>query len=180
MAEVQQGGGGGGKGDGKIRAKKASTKIDMTPMVDLAFLLLTFFMLTTTFNKPQTMEIIMPEKPKNEEQQPEVNEKKVLTLLLGKNDKIYWYQGITDPNVEITDFSADGIRKTLLQYNAAIKDLLVLIKPSDDSRYKNVVDILDEMNITSIKRYALVEFTPTDKGLIEKKDNGGTTNGDTK
>ncbi|HEX8059730.1 MAG TPA: biopolymer transporter ExbD, partial [Cyclobacteriaceae bacterium] len=98
MSEVQQQGG--GKGDGKVRSKKSSTKIDMTPMVDLAFLLLTFFMLTTTFNKPQTMEIIMPEKPKEEEDQPLVNEKKVLTLLLSKDDKIYWYIGITDPTVE--------------------------------------------------------------------------------
>jgi biopolymer transport protein ExbD len=73
MAEVSQGGGGGGhKKGGKVRAKKASTKIDMTPMVDLAFLLLTFFMLTTTFNKPQTMEITMPEKPKPEDKLPEV------------------------------------------------------------------------------------------------------------
>ena len=169
MAEVQQGGGG-GKGDGKIRAKKASTKIDMTPMVDLAFLLLTFFMLTTTFNKPQTMEIIMPEKPKDEKEQPEVNEKKVLTLLLGKNDKIYWYQGITDPTVEVTDFSADGIRKTLLSYNAAVKDLLVLIKPSDDSRYKNVVDILDEMNITNMQRFAMVKITQEDKDLVRESN----------
>lgn len=170
MSEIQQSGGG-GKGDGKIRSKKSSTKIDMTPMVDLAFLLLTFFMLTTTFNKPQTMEIIMPEKPKVEEDQPLVNEKKVVTLLLGKNDKIYWYQGITDPTVEIADFSKDGIRKVLLEHNAAIKDMTVLIKPSDESRYKNVVDILDEMNITNIKRYALVDITPVDLNLIKKKDN---------
>jgi biopolymer transport protein ExbD len=173
MSEVAQQGGG-GKGDGKVRSKKSSTRIDMTPMVDLAFLLLTFFMLTTTFNKPQTMEIIMPEKPKEEEDQPLVNEKKVITLLLSKNDKIYWYQGITDPTVEVTDFSKDGIRKTLLEYNAAIKDMMVLIKPADDSRYKNVVDILDEMNITNIKRYAIVDITTVDENLIKKKDGGET------
>jgi biopolymer transport protein ExbD len=170
MSEIAQSEGG-GKGDGKVRSKKSSTKIDMTPMVDLAFLLLTFFMLTTTFNKPQTMEIIMPEKPKEEKDQPLVNEKKVVTLLLSKNDKIYWYQGITDPAVEVTDFSKDGIRKVLLEHNAAIKDMTVLIKPADDSRYKNVVDILDEMNITNIKRYALVDITPVDLNLIKKKDN---------
>ncbi|MEI9920963.1 MAG: biopolymer transporter ExbD [Bacteroidota bacterium] len=173
MSEVQQQGGG-GKGDGKVRSKKSSTKIDMTPMVDLAFLLLTFFMLTTTFNKPQTMEIIMPEKPKEEEDQPLVNEKKVVTLLLSKDDKIYYYVGITDPTVEVTDFSKDGIRKTLLDYNAAIKDMTVLIKPADNARYKNVVDILDEMNITNIKRYAIVDITPVDNNLIKKKDGGET------
>jgi len=172
MSEVAQQGG--GKGDGKVRSKKSSTRIDMTPMVDLAFLLLTFFMLTTTFNKPQTMEIIMPEKPKEEEDQPLVNEKKVVTLLLGKDDKIYWYQGITDPTVEVTNFSKDGIRKVLLEHNAAIKDMTVLIKPSDESRYKNVVDILDEMNITNIKRYAIVDITKVDEGLIKKKDGGET------
>src|SRR5205809_6654591 len=102
MAEISQGGGGGSK-DGKVRVKKASTKIDMTPMVDLAFLLLTFFILTTTLNKPQTMELTMPEKPKNEEKLPEVNEKKVVTLILGANNKVYWYHGITDPKIEVTD-----------------------------------------------------------------------------
>lgn len=173
MSEVAQQGGG-GKGDGKVRSKKSSTRIDMTPMVDLAFLLLTFFMLTTTFNKPQTMEIIMPEKPKEEEDQPLVNEKKVLTLLLDKEDKIYWYIGITDPTVEVTNFSKDGIRKVLLERNAAIKDMMVLIKPSDESRYKNTVDILDEMNITNIKRYAIVDITTVDEGLIKKKEGGDT------
>lgn len=155
--------------NGKVRSKKSSTRIDMTPMVDLAFLLLTFFMLTTTFNKPQTMEIIMPEKLKTEEDQPLVNEKKVITLVLGDNDKIYWYQGITEPTVEQTTFSKDGVRKVLLEHNAAIKDMLVLIKPTHQSRYKNVVDILDEMSITNIKRYALVEVTPLDLNLIKDK-----------
>jgi biopolymer transport protein ExbD len=167
MSEISQSNG--DNKNGKIRSKKSSTKIDMTPMVDLAFLLLTFFMLTTTFNKPQTMEIIMPEKPKAEDQQPVVNEKKVVTLVLGEKDKIYWYVGVTKPAVEQTTFSKDGVRKILLEHNAAIKDMLVLIKPTDQSRYKNVVDILDEMAITNIKRYALVDATPVDLKLIKDK-----------
>jgi biopolymer transport protein ExbD len=171
MAEVSQQGGG-GKKDGKVRSKKSSTKIDMTPMVDLAFLLLTFFMLTTTFNKPQTMEIIMPEKPKDDKEVPLVNEKKVITLVLGENDKIYWYHGVTKPEVGQTTFSKDGVRKVLMEYNAAIRDMLVLIKPTDQSRYKNVVDILDEMSISNIKRYALVDVTSDDLKLI--KDKGET------
>ena len=164
MAEISQGS---GKKDGKVRSKKTSTRIDMTPMVDLAFLLLTFFVMTTTLNKPQTMEITMPEKPKVEDKQPMVNEKRVLTLVLGGEDKVYWYLGITDPKVELSNFSNDGIRKVLLQQNAQIKEMVVLIKPSDESKYKNVVDILDEMNISNIARFALVDITPVDKELIK-------------
>jgi biopolymer transport protein ExbD len=171
MAEVSQGGGGGGKGKGgKVRSKKASTKIDMTPMVDLAFLLLTFFMLTTTFNKPQTMELTLPEKPKPEDKVPEVNEKKVVTLILGANDKVYWYNGITNPEVKVTDFSANGIRKVLMTQNSQIPGMILLIKPSDESRYKNMVDILDEMNITNMQRFALVPITPEDKDLVKESN----------
>lgn len=166
MAEISNEGG--GKKDGKVRSKKTSTKIDMTPMVDLAFLLLTFFVMTTTLNKPQTMEITMPEKPKAEDQQPMVNEKRVLTLILGNDDKIYWYLGITDPKINVTNFSTKGVRDILLRENSQIKDMVVLIKPSDESRYKNVVDILDEMNISNIARYALVDITDVDKQLIKE------------
>ena len=164
MAEISQDS---GKKEGKVRSKKTSTRIDMTPMVDLAFLLLTFFVMTTTLNKPQTMEITMPEKPKEEDKQPLVNEKHVLTLILGANNKVYWYLGITDPKVELSDFSNDGIRKVLLQQNAQIKEMVVLIKPSDESKYKNIVDILDEMNISNIARYALVDITPVDEELVK-------------
>ena len=164
MAEISQDN---GKKEGKVRSKKTSTRIDMTPMVDLAFLLLTFFVMTTTLNKLQTMEITMPEKPKEEDKQPLVNEKHVLTLILGANNKVYWYLGITDPKVELSDFSKGGIRKVLLQQNAQIKDMVVLIKPSDEAKYKNIVDILDEMNISNIARYALVDITPVDKELVK-------------
>jgi len=160
MAEIQGGGGEGGKKGGKVRSKKSSTRIDMTPMVDLAFLLLTFFILTTTLSKPQTMEITMPEKPKEGDKQPEVNEKKVLTLVLGANDKVYWYVGITEPEAKKTDFSKDGIRKVLVEKKSEIRDLIVLIKAMDEAKYKNMVDILDEMTISSIQRYAIVDITP--------------------
>lgn len=169
MAEISTGGGGGKKG-GKVRSKKASTRIDMTPMVDLAFLLLTFFVMTTTLNKPQTMEITMPEEAKDEDKPPMVNEKRVLTLVLGDQDKVYWYVGITEPTLEVTDFSATGVRQVLLKENAAIKEMVVLIKPSEESRYKNMVDILDEMNITNIQRYALVDITDVDKELIKESN----------
>jgi biopolymer transport protein ExbD len=170
MAEINTGGGDKGKG-GKVRAKKQSTKIDMTPMVDLAFLLLTFFMLATTFNKPKTMELVLPEKPKPEDAPPKVNEKNVLTILLGKNDKVVWYIGVTDPQPTVTNYAKDGIRKVVLDKSREIgKKFVVLIKPSDESTYKNVVDILDEMAITNTRSYALVDIDPADKDLLKEQN----------
>jgi biopolymer transport protein ExbD len=167
MAEVSQGGGGGGhkKGGGKVRAKKQSTKIDMTPMVDLAFLLLTFFILTTTFNKPKTMEVTMPDKVEKPEDQTKINENDILNLVLAENNKIYYWIGLTPP-AEVTNFSKDGVRKILLERNKANPKLMVLIKPQDDSKYENMVDILDEMDITKTKRFAIVDFTDDDKTII--------------
>lgn len=167
MAELG-GGGGGKKKGGKVRAKKGSTRIDMTPMVDLAFLLLTFFVMTTTLNKPQTMEITMPEKPKPGDEMPEINEKNVLTLVLGGDDKIYWYMGITDPVVDVSNFSATGIRKVLLAKKAELPKLVVLIKAMDEAKYKNMVDIMDEMNISAMQRFALVDITDTDVQLVKE------------
>jgi len=171
MAEIQEKGGKGGKG----KPKKQSTRIDMTPMVDLGFLLLTFFILTTTFAKPQTMEINMPVKTKNPEDQNELKASNALTLLLGANDKIYWYAGLPDeptaPGVQITDYSANGLRKILLDRKSN-PDLVVLIKPMDTDketgRYKNMVDVLDEMNITDTRKYAIVDVDPRDEKLVEE------------
>jgi len=162
----------GKKGKKKKGRKKMSTRIDLTPMVDLGFLLVTFFMLTTTFSKPQTMEINLPVKPKDKvttEEENAVKASKALTLIIDGENKIYWYQGIPgkDNLPAITNFSAEGIRKILLEKNATIQDMVVLIKPTDEANYKNVVDILDEMNITNIKRYALVDITSVDLDLIK-------------
>lgn len=173
MAELDTSQGKGKKGKKKHRTKKSSTRVDLTPMVDLGFLLVTFFMLTTTFSKPQTMEINMPVKPKGDEKvtdAPALKASKALTIIVGAENKLFWYMGIPnkDDNVPaLSNFSKDGIRKVILEKNATIKDMVVLIKPSDESNYKNVVDILDEMNITNVKRYALVDITPVDLDLIK-------------
>jgi biopolymer transport protein ExbD len=155
---------------GNTKSKRHSAHIDMTPMVDLAFLLLTFFVLTSTLRNPLAMEIQMPDKPDTPVVQPEVTSERVLTLVLGENNKIYWYHGIIDPKVEVTNFSPTGIRKVLLEKNAAIKKMVLLVKPSDKSRYKNMVDILDEIDITNIQHYYLVDETTEDRQLISESN----------
>lgn len=153
---------------GKVRSRKASTRIDMTPMVDLAFLLLTFFMLTTTFMKPYVMKIAMPEELTDHTPQHSINEKKVLTLVLGAKNKVYWYVGRTQPPLTVTDFSYSGVRKVLMEKNASIKGLYVFIKPSAQSRYQNMVDILDEISIAGIDRYSMIEATDEDNRLVKE------------
>ncbi|NNC95239.1 MAG: biopolymer transporter ExbD [Chitinophagales bacterium] len=150
------------------RQKKDVVDIDMNPMVDLAFLLLTFFMLTTTFNQPQAMEIVMPVQPDKEavEKEQPIKESRTLSIMLAGEDKIHWFRGITDPEVKTTSYSGEGIRKVLLEMDRDITDMVVLIKPTDDSNYKNLVDILDEMQITSIERYAIVKVSKSDRELI--------------
>ncbi|MDZ4838991.1 MAG: biopolymer transporter ExbD [Bacteroidota bacterium] len=170
MSEVQTGGGDKGKG-GKPKAKKMSTHIDMTPMVDLAFLLLTFFMLTTTFSKPKTMEIAMPEKPKDNTDVPQVNEKKVLNLVLAENNRIFAYVGLkpTEDVVEELNYSENSLRKKLFERLRGDSGSMVLIKADDKASYANVVSLFDEMNITKQKRYALIDINDDEKKLLKEK-----------
>jgi biopolymer transport protein ExbD len=130
MAEIIQNEGD-GKKKGKRRAKKHSTHIDMTPMVDLACLLLTFFMLTTAFSKPKVMEITLPEPPKKDDPAPpRISGSRALNIILDENDKVYWYAGYADPRkpplpeVHETNFSKDGIRKVLLGRNMELFKLI--------------------------------------------------------
>lgn len=165
MAELNSGQNNGKKGLIK-KSNKLTTKVDMTPVVDLAFLLLTFFLLTTTFIKPQIMSLILPEKKDDHVNQPKVNENKVLSIVLSGGNKIYWFIGMTDPEVRETDYSPSGIRNVLLEYNKMINRMVVLVKPDDMSTYENLVDILDELEITGIKRYALVDMSEEDKLIM--------------
>ena len=126
MAELNAGGGDKHKG-GKKRSKKASTRVDLTPMVDLGFLLITFFMLATTLIKPQTLEINMPSNDKvDKKDETKVKASKAITIILAKNNKVFYYFGDTDPKLNYipvpvqTDFSKNGIRKMLLDRNAPV------------------------------------------------------------
>src|SRR5882672_586683 len=165
MSEVQQQDQGSDRKHKKVRAKKTSTRIDMTPMVDLAFLLLTFFMLTTILSDPYVIKIEKPD-PKDTSTSPPIKDEKVITLVLGEKNKIYWYHGTKNPKVNLTNYSGSGIRKILFEKKAQIKGLHIFIKPSDKSKYKNMIDILDEMLITEITQYSLVKITPEDSRLI--------------
>ncbi len=156
-----------------VTGKKGAPRVDMTPMVDLGFLLITFFMLTTTFSKPQAMEVNMPDKEEKKdpkEEQMAVKESNAVTIILGRGNYVFWYQGLDNPELNVTDYSEKGIRAALLQKKKEIgKDMFVLIKPMDKSKYKNMVDILDEMAICTIPSYAIVDITKEDITLTEAK-----------
>jgi len=178
MAEVntEQRQKGGDKGIVK-KGKKLSTRVDMTPMVDLAFLLLTFFLLATTFIKPQIMQLILPEQNKDNANTPKVNEKNVLSIVLEGDDKIYWYIGLTNAQVHETNYSDTGLRVVLQEQSKANEKLNVLIKPADTSTYENLVTTLDEMSISNIQRYILYDYLDEDKALIQGFSGGGQTAG---
>jgi len=152
----------------RIRSKKLATKIDMTPMVDLAFLLLTFFILTTTLNKSTVMDIVMPEKSKETTPVPE---KRVLTLIIDEGEKVYWRHGISVPKVEKISLAHDEISKFLASKNSEIENMLVLVKSTTKSKYKNLVDIVDELNLAKIKRYCIVDITSEDETMIQELHN---------
>ncbi len=193
---------------GKKKPKKHSTAIDMTPMVDLMCLLITFFMLTTAFSKPKVMEIVLPEKIKKNEkvEPPKIADSRTLNIIVGPNDKVYWYPGKPDPAALVplqeTNFSATGIRQVLLDRNralfkkieqfqqdvisgklnikqdslqSAIRQLkkdddtgpIVLIKFYKKARYKNFVDIIDEMSIVGIARYIVTDINWIEEGMVE-------------
>ena len=174
MAEIQQAADS-GKG-GKKRAKKMSTKIDMTPMVDLAFLLLTFFMLTTTFAKPNVMQLTMPVKKTDDVEDTKIKASQAMTIIMSKDNKVYYYFGLNTPNdksvakpeVKVTNFSANGIRQIILTRKPQQPEPIILIKPDAEAKYRNMVDILDEMNITNQQKYALVKISKDDADLIKE------------
>lgn len=147
---------------GKRLIKRNSAKPDMTPMVDLGFLLITFFMFTTTFTTPNMIKLFMPEKGSGNAP---VTIENSITFILGKNDKVYWHQkdlkSLTSADLTETDFGSNGVRKEILEkYSKSNKpkNFTVIIKPSNDANFKNTVDMLDEMEITNMQHYALVDL----------------------
>jgi biopolymer transport protein ExbD len=181
MAELNTGDGGGKKGSKKVRSKKQNSKVDLTAMVDLAFLLITFFMLTTTLSKPQSKNLLLPAKTKDETIQPKVDENTTMTLLLDGNDKVIYYSGLYKDGITKTvDYSKEGIREALIARKQWVENYIasngikaqftVVVKPGKKSNYRNFVDIVDEMAILNIPVYAIVnEFTPEETKLLVVK-----------
>lgn len=187
MAEIVESGGK-SKGDGKVRAKKMSTRVDMTPMVDLGFLLITFFMLATTLSKPTSMTLTVPDKQedKKEQETEPLKASKVLTVFLGRNDDVFLLDGVAadddkaESALKKVRFGTE-LRQEIFKAQSRVnsqfeKDeegnlpFVTVIKPTSVSTYKNVVDILDEMAITKTKRYAMVDFlTDSEKALLGDK-----------
>jgi biopolymer transport protein ExbD len=162
--------------NGKKSPKKMSTRVDLTPMVDLGFLLITFFMLTTTFNKPQAMEVNMPKKAGKENEPSFVKASKVLTLVMADNDKVYYYRGIDNPMVDSTDFSNTGVRKAIFEAQQAVKkqhgdekELIVRLASQYKSEFRNLVDVLDEMSITNTQHYAIVDYSANDSLIVNNR-----------
>ena len=182
MAELDTGGGGGGKG-GKVRSKKSNAKVDLTAMVDLAFLLITFFMLTTSLSKPQSMNLGLPDKKTDDTPDVDikVDERRTMTIVMGENNNLQWYMGLLETpkaGPKADSYGKKGIRVELLKQVQAVpqitgdpkKGLIVIIKPTKKSSYRNLVDVLDEMAICGVEIYAIVnEITPAELKLVTPK-----------
>jgi biopolymer transport protein ExbD len=198
MAEMDTSSGGGHKkGPGVKKSKKLSTRVDLTPMVDLGFLLITFFIFTTTMSQPTAFQLNLPKDVDNPEDQNQAKASGALTILLGKDNHVFYYEGQLSPdgsNWKSSNFSGDdNIRDVIINKKKAViashvhkescaeiwaknnnnqnscldRDLVVVIKPNEESTYKNVVDILDEMQINVVKRYALVDISEGENSLIK-------------
>ena len=144
---------------GKPQKKRVGIRIDMTPMVDVAFLLLIFFMVTTVFRAPQSMEINLPPS----EQKVEVAESNLLTLRVTGDGTIYWNMAKERPQ----KIDLKSLRKLLEEENRANPKLIILVKLDRKSRYHTMVDILDELQIGDINRFSFTGLTDADKEVLK-------------
>jgi len=190
MAELETSSGGGSKKKGGIKkGKKLSTRIDLTPMVDLGFLLITFFMYTTTLAKPKSLEIVLPKDTKDTAIQNKIPKSAAMTVLLSKQHRVYYYYGLADddknpPTLALTYFKdKKGIRDAIIEHkkkfriakqNDPIKlknfEAMVIIKLDSTSTYKDMIDILDEIEINNIRMYALVDISPVEQTFIRETE----------
>lgn len=148
---------------------------DMTPMVGLGFLLVTFFLLAADFTKPTVLPLSMPVKPRMHGEPTEIGPcVGAMTVILGKDNKVHYYYGLLSvdvkPGLHTTDLTATGLRQVLLKKKAEVGKFVVLIKPSNKAKYRNMVDVLDEMSIIDAYRYALVDMAQGDYDLLKQQD----------
>ncbi|MEJ7611106.1 MAG: biopolymer transporter ExbD [Ferruginibacter sp.] len=176
MAEMDTSSGGGHKkGPGVKKQVKKSTRVDLTPMVDLGFLLITFFVFTTTMSQATAMN--MNEPKDDPDQQLKVKNSGAMTLLLGKADQVYYYFGQLEAetlNEQFKSSTFKQIRQIIVDKKKAtpIDDLMYIIKSDAKSTFKNAINILDEMTISGVPpgHYAEVDMTPTEQMLIQKTE----------
>jgi biopolymer transport protein ExbD len=176
------------KGRSFSHNKKLILRIDMTPMVDLGFLLITFFVFTTTMSTPKATDLFMPKDPTNGDST-KLIDALALTLLLDEDNRVYYYNGIFDNAMSSnaifeTNYSTyEGIGKIIRQKQKEIdasgkftdgkKGLMLLIKPTSGSVYKNVIDALDEAVINDVRKYAIVEPANEEISYIRSKKGSG-------
>jgi biopolymer transport protein ExbD len=161
------------KAGSKTRSKKANLRVDLTAMVDLAFLLITFFILTTTLSKPKAMDVTMPVGDEPGAQ----SDKRTMTICPGKNNKVLYYIGLPDKPIlaaTVTDYKKTGLRRAIMDNSKKIKEatgkaMMVIIKPAESSLYEDLVNTLDEMNITGTQQYAIADIGVKDIAMLKEK-----------
>lgn len=146
------------------RRGRRSIHLDMTPMVDLAFLLLTFFVLTMTLNTSNVMSVQMPDTGPGEP--PPVKAERVITFLLSENNAVYYYHGDNFETLLKTDYSVRGLHRLLLEKKKQTDNAIVILKPTSKSRYKNLIDALDEVRLTKMEHYYITKETSEEKKMI--------------
>jgi biopolymer transport protein ExbD len=154
---------------GGKRCTRKSTRVDLTPMVDLGFLLITFFVFTTTMSTTTAMGMVTPKEDTTVET--EIPESTVITLIPAANNKLYYYEGKESNNYKSTDYTSMGLRKLMVDKKKKVesngKDAILIIKPSKFSSFKNMVDIIDESKICMYKRYFLDKASEEDELKIK-------------
>lgn len=148
-----------------IRCTRKSTRVDLTPMVDLGFLLITFFVFTTTMSTTTAMGMVTPKEANPNDN---ICESCVITLIPAANNKLYYYEGKeSDAVYKTTDYSAGGLRNLLVnkkkQVLAINREPILIIKPGATSTFKNLINIIDESNICMYKRYYIDKLSAVEK-----------------
>jgi biopolymer transport protein ExbD len=158
---------------GKNRPNKKSTRVDLTPMVDLGFLLITFFIFTTKMGEPKTLSLLLPDDTPTPKPN-EVAKSAMLQLVLDKDDRIWYYNADTVGNMKQTYYGSE-LRKIVIDKKKLVRqklgkedDMFIIIKPTSGSSVKNIVDIMDEILINAIKHYAIIEPLNEDLDQIQK------------
>jgi biopolymer transport protein ExbD len=167
-----------GKSAGKTSRKRLDARVDLTAMVDLAFLLITFFIMTTTLMNPKMVKIVMPDKePPEIIDDFSVGASRTMTIVLGNHNQAVSYLGMTEKPLtdpKITSYGKEGIRQAIVETVASVKkktgkDLFVIIKPSNHSVYENLVNTLDEVHIAGAGNYAIEDITAKEVNLLKQK-----------